>query len=394
MKIIAINSGSSSLKWKLFNMPQEKVIASGFFERIGFDKTQAYFSYNKKTKKIIIKANTHLGVVKILLDKLVEYNIIINKQEISGIGHRIVAGGEIFNQSTILNNKNLKTLEKLSEYAPLHNPPETMGIHAFMKAFPDAIEVGVFDTSFHTTIPKENYLYGLPYSYYTEYKARKYGAHGTSHKYIASRVSSILNKPLNKLKLITMHLGNGSSLDAILNGKSFDTSMGFTPLTGIPMGTRSGDVDASLILYLMKKMNMSSDEMLQVLNHKSGLLGISGISSDIRDILNDKNNPMSKLAINIFINRIIKYIGAYTMEMGGLDVLAFSGGIGENSTTIRQMILNKLSFLQLKIDKNKNKINGKETIISKNDSKITVMIIPTNEELMIAREVQKILTKN
>lgn len=391
MKILAVNSGSSSLKWKLFDMPSEHVIADGIFDRIGINGTTSTVNYLGKKTTTASDAKNHNDAVDILLKQLIDLHIIDNYQDIDGVGHRVVAGGEFFKDSTVIDQANLKKIDELAEYAPLHNPPEAAGIRAFMHELPHAIEVGVFDTSFHTTLPKENYLYSLPYQYYEDYGARKYGAHGTSHNYISSRAAEILHKPLKDLKMITLHLGNGASLDAIKDGKSYDTSMGFTPLAGITMGTRSGDVDVSLILYLMEKMHLSTSEMLTILNHKSGVLGISGISSDMRDLLDQiDTNERAKLALDIYVNRIIRYVGAYTAEMGGVDTLVFAGGVGENSAIIRKMIVDKLAFINAKLDDDKNNIHGQEQIISSDDSGVTIMVVPTNEELMIAREVQRL----
>lgn len=394
MKILAVNSGSSSLKWKLFDMPSEHVIADGMFDRIGIEGTTSTVSYLGNRSTTPSNAQNHNDAVATLLKQLIDLHIINNYQDINGIGHRIVAGGEFFKDSTIINQANLIKIDELAEYAPLHNPPEAAGIRAFMQKLPHALEVGVFDTSFHTTLPKHNYLYSLPYEYYEKYGTRKYGAHGTSHNYISSRAAEILHKPLKDLKMITLHLGNGASLDAIKDGKSYDTSMGFTPLVGITMGTRSGDVDVSLILYLMEKMNLSTTEMLTILNHQSGILGISGISSDMRDLLAQiTTNQRAKLALDIYVNRIIRYIGAYTAEMGGVDVLVFAGGVGENSAIIRKMIVDQLIFINAKLDDTKNDIHGQEQIISRDDSGVTIMVVPTDEELMIAREVQRLANK-
>lgn len=391
MKILAVNSGSSSLKWKLFDMPSEHVIANGMFDRIGIEGTTSTVNYLGKKSTSPSNAKNHNDAVETLLKQLINLHIINNYQDINGIGHRVVAGGEFFKDSTIINQTNLTKIDELAEYAPLHNPPEAAGIRAFMQKLPHALEVGVFDTSFHTTLPKQNYLYSLPYEYYEKYGARKYGAHGTSHNYISSRAAEILHKPLKNLKMITLHLGNGASLDAIKDGKSYDTSMGFTPLVGITMGTRSGDVDVSLILYLMEKMNLSTTEMLTILNHQSGVLGISGISSDMRDLLAKvTTNQQAKLALDIYVNRIIRYIGAYTAEMGGVDTLVFAGGVGENSPIIRKMIIDQLTFINAKLDDAKNNIHGQEQIISRDDSDVTIMVVPTDEELMIAREVQRL----
>ena len=372
-------------------MPSEEVIADGMFDRIGINGTTSTVNYHDHQQTQPSNAKNHSDAVDDLLKQLINLHIINDYNDIAGVGHRIVAGGEFFKDSAIIDQANLNKIDELAEYAPLHNPPEANGIRAFMHELPHALEVGVFDTSFHTTLPKENYLYSLPYEYYENYGARKYGAHGTSHNYISSRAAEILHKPLKELKMITLHLGNGASLDAIKDGKSYDTSMGFTPLVGVTMGTRSGDVDTSLVLYLMEKMNLSTQEMLTILNHQSGVLGISGISSDMRDILaKAPTDERAQLALDIYVNRIVRYVGAYTAEMGSVDTLVFAGGVGENSAPIRKMIIDKLGFINAKLDDDKNNIHGQEQIISAADSAVTIMVVPTNEELMIAREVQSL----
>ncbi|KRM96667.1 acetate kinase [Liquorilactobacillus aquaticus DSM 21051] len=396
-KIIAINAGSSSLKFKLFEMPKEKVIAKGLFDRIGLDEGKIKIEYNEKQsfeKKEHIE--NHSSAVKKLLDLLLKLDIIKNYAEITGVGHRVVAGGEFFKKSVVINTKAMRQINELAEYAPIHNPANLMGIKAFKKILPDAIAVAVFDTSFHQTMPKENFLYSVPYEWYHNYGVRRYGAHGTSHRYVASVAAEMMKKPIEKLKIITCHLGAGASICAVKKGRSFDTSMGFTPLTGITMGTRSGDTDVSMISFMMQKLKMHSmPEIIYDLNKKSGLLGISGLSSDMRDIEEKKKTNMrAQLAEDIFVKDVVKYIGAYTAEMGGLDAIVFTAGIGENSSQIRELVMKRLSYMGITIDEEKNSQRGKAEFISSLDSKVAVLMIPTDEELMIARDVQTLANQN
>ncbi|TLQ05727.1 acetate kinase [Pediococcus stilesii] len=391
-KTIAINAGSSTLKFKLYEMPEEKVISSGAVDRIGIPGS----NFTIKTtdgKKVEIDQpiENHEEAVDLLLKELIKLDIIKDYNEITGVGHRVVAGGEIFEDSALIDDKVLKEIEDLKEYAPLHNPANATGIRAFKKILPNITSVAVFDTSFHETLPEKNYLYSIPYEYYEKYGARKYGAHGTSHKYVSQRAAKIMGKPLEDLKLITLHLGAGSSITAIKDGKSFDTSMGFTPLAGITMATRSGDIDASLVVYLMEKLNITDPEdMLTILNKKSGLLGLSEISPDLRDIIDaaDKGDKKARTAIDVFVNNIVKYIGSYATEMGGLDGIVFTAGIGENSVPMRKEITSKLGIFNVKMDDVLNQERG-ERFINTEDSAVKVMVIPTDEELAIAREVEK-----
>ncbi|ANK64861.1 acetate kinase [Loigolactobacillus backii] len=394
-KVIAINAGSSSLKWKLFDMPAEKVIASGMVDRVGLKDsvfTVHYGPDNKEKFQKTLDINDQNAAVKMLLEELINLKIVKDIHEISGVGHRVVAGGEIFTESTIVDDKVEQQINDLAEYAPLHNPAELMGIHAFRKLLPEATSVAAFDTSFHHTMPAVNYLYSIPYEYYEKYGARKYGAHGTSHRYVSARAAEILGKPLKDLKLITLHLGAGASITAVKDGKSYDTSMGFTPLAGITMATRSGDIDASLMAYLMEKLNISDPEkMIDILNHKSGILGISGLSPDMRDLEKTRDTrKRSQLGIDIFVNRIQKYVGSYVAEMGGVDALVFTAGIGENDMTMRKRIIDGLGYFGAKIDDERNNVMAQERIISTDDSKTKVLLVPTNEELMIARDVVRL----
>ncbi|KRN28912.1 acetate kinase (acetokinase) [Lactobacillus selangorensis] len=392
-KVLAINAGSSSLKWKLFEMPAETVIAKGDADRLGQPLGTVSLTYQGRRTTQELAIPDHQVAVEILLDQLLSAKIITRFDEIDGVGHRVVAGGEIFKHSTLVDEKALTQIESLAEYAPLHNPAEAAGIRAFMKLLPDVPEVAVFDTSFHQTLKPVNYLYSLPYDYYEQYGARKFGAHGTSYRYVSQRTAELLDRPLADLKMIVAHLGNGASLDAIADGKSVDTSMGFTPLSGITMGTRSGDIDASLVAFLVQKLGISSDQMIDILNTKSGVLGISGISSDIRDLLDAEKagDKRAHLALDIFVNRIIKYVGSYVALLKGLDVLVFTAGIGENAPAIRSRIVNQLSYFGIKLDEAENAADvDHEQIISTPDSKVTVMVVPTNEELMIARDVVRL----
>lgn len=339
----------------------------------------------------VVPIKDHQQAINFMLQKLTDLGIIEDFQEITGVGHRVVAGGEWFNHSVVVTDEVLAKIDRLADYAPLHNPANAMGIRAFQKLLPDALSVAVFDTSFHQTMPDVNYLYSMPYEYYTRYGARKYGAHGTSHRYVSARAAAMLGKDLKDLKLITLHLGAGASITAIKDGKSFDTSMGFSPLAGVTMATRAGDVDPSLVYYIQEREGLTNDEMLNVLNKKSGLLGISTISSDMRDLLDVQDtNEHAKLAINIFINRVIKYVGQYVAEMNGVDAIVFTAGIGENSVPVRKMIVDKLSYFGIKLDNEKNNVRGEEVEISTSDSKVKALLIPTNEELMIARDVESL----
>lgn len=387
-KILAINAGSSSLKFKLFNLADEAVIAEGMADRIGIDGSTFTLKFNGQKKQEEIDIPTTQVAIKILLEHLVSEKVINDLTEIAGVGHRIVAGGEKFNASTIINEENLHEIYDLKDYAPLHNPAEADGIKAFLDLLPNAPQVAVFDTSFHQTLDKVHYLYAIPYQYYEKYGARKYGAHGTSVRYVANRTSQILGKDLKDLKLIVCHLGSGASITAVKNGKSFDTSMGFSPLAGIMMGTRCGDVDASVLQFLMEKEDLNIEQMIEILNHKSGLLGVSEISSDMRDL---ENNPDEKatLARKMFTNRVVRYVGSYITEMGGLDALVFTAGIGEHDPGVRKEVMKSLEFLGLEPDYEANKTNG-EKFISKKDSKIKALIIPTDEELVIERDVARL----
>lgn len=394
VKILSVNTGSSTLKWKLFEMPSSQVIAKGMVDRLGLPGSE--FEVKIGDEKLVEEVD--IPTADVAVDKLVHFlqhhGVIKQLSDIKGVGHRIVAGGEKFPQSVIVTDEELQAIEALAEFAPLHNPAEAAGIRAFQHALPEALEVAVFDTSFHTTMPKENYLYSIPYDYYQKYGARKYGAHGTSHRYVAQRAAELLGKDITKLRLISLHLGSGASICAIQNGKSLDTSMGFTPLAGITMSTRSGDIDASLVAYLMEKLNITDpQDMVALLNKKSGLLGISELSPDMRDLEKTcDERPQSQLAIDIFVNRVVKYIGSYVAIMGGVDGIIFTAGIGEHDNRLRSRIIERLGFIQAKLDVKANEAasdskNAHEAVISSPDSLVDVMVIPTNEELMISQDV-------
>ncbi|PBQ23357.1 acetate kinase [Levilactobacillus brevis] len=392
-KSLAVNAGSSTLKFKLFQMPEEEVIAEGAIDRISLGNSLVEIKYGDGQKyETHQDINDHNEAIQLMLDQLTELKIITNFDEITGVGHRVVAGGQEFKDSAIIDDDVLQKIEDLAEYAPLHNPAAAMGIKAFKEILPNVVSVAVFDTSFHTSMPQENYMYAIPYEYYEKYGARKYGAHGTSHRYVAHRAAEMLGKPLEDLKLITMHLGAGGSITAIKDGKSYDTSMGFTPLAGIEMATRSGDIDASLVAYLMEKLNIEKpNDMINILNKKSGLVGVSGVSADMRDLEKvQAKNPRAKLARDMFINRIVRYVGAYLAELGGADAIVFTAGVGENDITIRQEVADKLAYFGIGVDSEKNNIRGVERDLSKAGSKIKTLLIPTDEELMIVRDIERL----
>jgi acetate kinase len=391
-KVIAINAGSSSLKFQLFEMPSETVLTKGLVERIGINDSVFTISVNGENQKEVTDIPDHAVAVKILLSKLTDLGIIGSLDEIEGIGHRVVHGGEIFNDSALITDETLQQIENLSELAPLHNPANVVGIKAFKEVLPNVDAVAVFDTAFHQTMPEQSFLYSLPYEYYENYGIRKYGFHGTSHKYVSERAAEILGRPVEHLRLISCHLGNGASIAAIEGGKSIDTSMGFTPLAGVAMGTRSGNIDPALLPFIMEKTGKSADEVLDILNKKSGILGVSGLSSDLRDITQAANegNDRAKIALEVFASRIHKYIGSYAARMSGVDAIIFTAGIGENSIDIRERVLKGLEFMGVYWDPALNKVRGEEAFISYPHSPVKVLVIPTNEEVMIARDVQRI----
>jgi acetate kinase len=376
-------------------MKNEKVLAQGLFQRIGIDNSYLEYKYNEDELKIEKEIPDHNTAVKILIDTLLseKYGVLKSMAEVEAVGHRLVHGGEEYTEAVTIDQEIIKQIEKTSELAPLHIPPNIAGIKICQKLMPDKPQIGVFDTAFHQTMPEKAYIYALPYQYYQKHKIRKYGFHGTSHKYIAKRTARLLNKPLAKLKIISCHLGNGASITAIKNGKSIETSMGFTPLEGLVMGARSGDLDPAIIPFLADKENIEISKIDDILNKKSGLLGISELSSDFRDIEKaaETGNKQAELAIDIFSYRIQKYIGAYTAVMGGVDALAFTAGIGENSISVRKNILSGLDYLGFELDQEENEVRGQEKIISTDNSKIKALVIPTDEELVIARETLELL---
>ncbi|MBC5638647.1 acetate kinase [Ornithinibacillus sp. BX22] len=385
--VLAINAGSSSLKFQLIQMPEEIVKAKGLVERIGLPEAVFTFEVDQKDKQITDIPN-HEVAVKLLLDKLTSSGVIQSLDEINAVGHRIVHGGEKFNDSVLITEQVIKDIEEVSELAPLHNPANLTGVHAFKEVLPNVPMVAVFDTAFHQTMEPKSYLYSLPYEFYEEYGIRKYGFHGTSHKYVSQRAAEIMGKPIEDLRLISCHLGNGASIAAIKGGKSIDTSMGFTPLAGVTMGTRSGNIDPALIPYIMDKTGKTAEEVINVLNKESGMLALSGFSSDLRDIEGQADtNKRAELALDVFASRIHKYIGSYGAIMSGIDAVIFTAGVGENSDTIRAKVLNGLEFMGIYWDPTLNHAaRGKEQMISYPHSPVKVIVIPTNEEVMIARD--------
>ena len=390
--ILAINAGSSSLKFQVFEMIDEQVIAKGLIERIGLGNPIFTMTTNEERINIIERVDNHEQAVKLLMHMLIEKNVIHSLDDIHGIGHRVVHGGEVYSDSVLITTEVLDKLEELSELAPLHNPANVTGIKVFRKELPNVPAVAVFDTAFHQTMPESSYLYSIPYDYYEKYGIRKYGFHGTSHKYVSERAAILLNRPLETTRFISCHLGNGASIAAIHHGKSIDTSMGFTPLAGVTMGTRSGNIDPALIPFLMEKTGKDAEGILDILNKKSGMLGVSGFSSDLRDIVTEatKGNDRAQLALDVFANRIHKYIGSYAARMNGVDAIIFTAGIGENSEVIREKVLKGLQFMGVYMDPDLNKINGKENFINYPHSPVKVIVIPTNEEIMIARDTVRI----
>ncbi|MEK4125875.1 acetate kinase [Anoxybacillus sp. FSL W8-0382] len=391
-KVIAINAGSSSLKFQLFNMPSEEVLTKGVVERIGFEDAIFNITVNGEKIKEVTPIPDHAVAVKMLLDKLIELGIIQSFDEIEGIGHRVVHGGEKFSDSVLITDETLKEIEDLSDLAPLHNPANVVGIKAFREVLPNVPAVAVFDTAFHQTMPEQSFLYSLPYEYYEKFGIRKYGFHGTSHKYVTQRAAELLGRPIEQLRLISCHLGNGASIAAVEGGKSIDTSMGFTPLAGVAMGTRSGNIDPALIPYIMQKTGKTAEEVIDILNKKSGMLGLTGFSSDLRDIEEaaSKGDRRAELALEVFAGRIHKYIGSYAARMCGVDAIIFTAGIGENSDVVRAKVLRGLEFMGVYWDPALNKVRGKEAFINYPHSPVKVLVIPTNEEVMIARDVMRL----
>ncbi len=398
MNILVINAGSSSLKYQLLDPDTGKLLAKGLCERIGIDGKFTYKpQISGKTGKDAadVSMPTHAEAIQAVLDALVdrENGVIGSMKEIGAVGHRVVHGGEAFNKSVLITDEVLKAIEDCIPLAPLHNPANLTGIRACQSVCPGVPNVAVFDTAFHQTMPPKAYMYALPYEYYEKDKVRRYGFHGTSHKYVAGRAAAMLGKKIEDVKLISCHLGNGSSVTAVDGGKSVDTSMGFTPLAGVPMGTRSGDLDAGILQYLMNKYGLNIDEMLNILNKKSGVQGVSGVSSDFRDLTEafQKGNARAGLAVDLFNYGVRKLIGAYAAAMGGVDAIIFTAGVGENSAAQRMDIASGLEFMGVKMDPEANKARGKEAVISAADSPVKVLLIPTNEELMIAMDTAAIV---
>ena len=396
MKILVINCGSSSLKYQLIDMDDEHVMAKGNFERIG--EEEAFLTHKVNGNAYVIKKPTmnHSEALETVLSQFTndEYKVIDSLSEIDAVGHRVVHGGEIFNKSVVINEDVITKINECSALAPLHNPAAILGIRACQKEMPEVPMVAVFDTAFHQTIPEENYIYPIPYEFYEKYRIRKYGMHGTSHQFVASIAANLEGKNIEDLKIVTCHLGQGASITAVDGGKSIDTSMGLSPLGGIPMVTRSGDLDPSVVTDIMEKENLSAKEVNNLLNKKSGLYGITGLDPDFRQIElasyeNDK--PKAQIAINLFTKTIAQFVAKYAVSMGGLDVVVFTGGIGENQINIRKKICKYLEFMGLIIDEDKNNVRGEEVLITKPESKIKAYIIPTNEELVIARDTKNLI---
>ncbi len=397
MKILVLNCGSSSLKYQLFDMEKEQPLAKGLVERIGIEGSR--IKHTKTGQDPVVKNSSihnHKEAIKLVLEELLDSKngVIGSLEELSAIGHRVVHAGEKFAYSVLINKEVIDALEECVPLAPLHNPANLEGIEAMLEVLPDIPQVGVFDTAFHQTMPDHAYVYGVPYHYYEKYRVRRYGFHGTSHFYVANKAAEIIGKPVEELKIITCHLGNGSSITAVKNGKSVDTSMGFTPAPGVIMGTRCGDIDPLLLNFIAEEEGIDYKTMGHILNKESGILGISGISSDLRDIEEaaDEGNYRADLAQKILYYGIRKYIGAYAAAMGGVDIVVFTAGIGENSTSARLNICEGLEFLGIKVDEERNNVRGKETVISPDDSSVTVMVVPTNEELVIARDTETIVS--
>ena len=392
-KVMSINAGSSSLKFQLFEMPEEKVLISGNIERVGME--DAYFTtkFNGVKEKLVLPIKDHSVAVDCLLKKLVELKVVKDLNEIKGVGHRVVQGGNLFTESTKVVEGTIETLSTISELAPLHNPAAIIGYNAFKNALPNAGHVLVFDTAFHSKMPEVSYMYATPYEWYEKYGVRKYGAHGTSHEFVSQEAIKYLNLGKNS-KVITCHIGNGASISAVLDGKCYDTSMGFTPLAGVMMGTRTGDIDPAVVTYVMKKANMSAEEVLNSFNKKSGLLGVSGISSDSRDVEDAAaaGHKRAILAQEMQVRSIVRIIGSYYVELGGCDAMVFTAGLGENNIALREEVCKQLeSTLGTKLDKEANNCRGEFRVISSEDSKVKVMVIPTNEELVIARDTTRLL---
>ena len=397
MKVLVVNCGSSSIKYQLINMENESVMAKGYLEKIGLPDSFLTHTVNGEKRKIEEPINNHEEGIKLVLAQLThpEYGVISSLDEIGAVGHRVVHGGEKFSSSVLIDDAVMEAMKECIPLAPLHNPAGITGIEACKKVLPNVPMVGVFDTAFHQTLPEKAYIYAIPYEYYEKYGIRKYGFHGTSHRFVSKRVAEVMNKPIEDLKIITCHLGQGASLCAVDGGKSVDTSMGFTPLDGVVMGTRCGSIDASAVTFVAKKLGLSPSEMSDYLNKKSGFLGVSGISSDNREIsaATEQGDERAKLTTDMLCYSIKKYIGSYMAVMNGADAIIFTGGIGENATEVRLSVCSDMEFFGIKIDPEKNKVRGKLAKISTDDSKIQVWVVPTNEELLIARDTLDLISK-
>lgn len=400
MKIIVLNCGSSSIKYQLFNMPSAEVLAKGLVDKIGIPGSSITHKRNDG-KKVEIQQDlpNHKAGISIVLDLLTnkEYGSVSNINEIEAVGHRVVHAGEKYSGSVRINETVIEALKECIDLAPLHNPPNLEGIYAASAILPNVLQVGVFDTAFHQTMPECAFQYGIPYEYYEKYKVRRYGFHGSSHKFVSARAAEMIGKPIEQLKIVTCHLGNGSSIAAVKNGKSVDTSMGMTPIEGLIMGTRVGNIDVGAVIYIGEKENMSLKDMNNFFNKKCGVLGISGLSSDMRNIETAANegNARAQLSLDIYYYRVKQYVGSYAAAMGGLDAVVFTGGVGENDSVFREKVCENMEFLGIDFDKEINKgLRGKDTIISKPNSKVKVLLVTTDEELVIARDTFEISSKN
>ncbi len=398
MKILVLNCGSSSLKYQLIDMDTEEVMAKGLCERIGIEGSRLKHQPSGKDDVVFNDyMQDHSVAVQMVLDALTDkdHGVVASMQEINAVGHRVVHGGEYFASSVIIDDSVKEALQKCCELAPLHNPANLIGIEACEKIMPGVPQVGVFDTAFHQTMPERAYLYAIPYEYYEKYKIRRYGFHGTSHRYVSEEAAKMMDRPYDQTKTITCHLGNGGSICAVRNGKSIDTTMGFTPLEGLVMGTRAGDVDAAVVTFLMEKENLTPQEMDNILNKKSGVLGLSGVSSDFRDIeeASEHGNERAEIALDVFAYKVAKRIGAYAAAMNGVDCIVFTAGLGENSASTRRLICDYLGYLGIHVDSYHNSLRGKAIEITTPDSRVRVFVIPTNEELVIARDTKELLDK-
>ncbi len=396
MKILVINCGSSSLKFQFIDMENEKVLTKGLCDRIGIDGSLISYTPDGKEKvKKEVELKDHNDAIKYVIEALVneEDGVISSMDEISAVGHRVVHGGEAFKASTVITDEVIKTIEAVSDLAPLHNPANLIGIRACEKLMPATKQVAVFDTAFHQTMPPRSYLYAIPYEYYRKYKVRRYGFHGTSHKYVSERVAKILGRDIKDLKIVVCHLGNGASVCAVDGGKSVDTSMGLTPLEGLVMGTRSGDLDPAILQFVANKENITLDEITTILNKKSGVLGLSEISNDFRDLENaiEQGDERAKETMDVFQQRVAKYVGAYAAVMNGIDAIAFTAGLGENNKVMREEVCSYLTYLGVDIDKEKNDVRSKEVDFSKEGAAVRTLVVPTNEELAIARETAELI---